>query len=45
MMRLVTQTWPRPRVGAKPPPVGAVGGWSCKGHDLRVDKLEGRSHD
>jgi hypothetical protein len=41
MMRLVTQAISRPRVGAKPPPVGAVGGWSCKVHDVRKKKGRG----
>ncbi len=37
MMRSQTQDSPRPRVGVKPPPGGAVGGCSCQGHERVLD--------
>jgi len=45
MMLHATKASPRPRVGVKPPPWGAVGGWPCRkrhgwGHELPV----GRTH-
>jgi len=43
MTHITTQTSPRPRVGAKPPPVGADGGWACEVHDLKSEQLKGRS--
>jgi hypothetical protein len=43
MTHITTHTSPRPRVGAKPPPVGADGGWSCEVHDLKSEQLKGRS--
>lgn len=37
-----TQNCPRPRVGVKPPPGGAVGGCSCKLHEQVCDAEEDR---
>ncbi len=43
MTHNTTQTSLRPRVGAKPPPVGADGGWSCEVHNLKIEQSKGRS--
>ncbi len=37
MIRFQTQDSPRPRVGVKPPPMGAVGGCACQGHERVLD--------